>query len=150
VFSRKTLDAIPRVFDEIATPPVEKLLPAFLVETRIGDIPLFEWLALFGGMPFLYLLTGWLSLVVSVGVRAARRRSSGMMLASHLHPLPPPIRFLIVAAIIRWLQSRIGLPLLARQFWSTVALSLAVIACVWMLLMLNGIGERYLLRRSSR
>ena len=150
VFSRKTLDAIPQVFQEITTPPVEKLLPAFLVETRIADIPLFEWLAVLVGMPFLYLLTGWLSLAVSTGVRVVRRHPSGMTPASSLGHLPPPIRFLIVAGIIRWLLSRVGLPLLARQFWSTVAASLAVIACVWMLLMLNGIAERYLLHRGSR
>jgi len=57
LFSRKTLNSIPDVFEELSTPPVEKILPEFLVKTRLVDIPVFEWLAVFVGMPFLYLLT---------------------------------------------------------------------------------------------
>ena len=57
LFSRRTLNFIPDVFEELSTPPVEKILPEFLVKTRLVDIPVFEWLAVFVGMPFLCLLT---------------------------------------------------------------------------------------------
>jgi len=58
LFSRKTLQAIPDVFQEIGKPPVEEILPEFLVNRRLAKIPLFEWLTLFVGLPFLYMLTG--------------------------------------------------------------------------------------------
>ena len=45
----------------------------------------------------------------------------------------------------------LAFPLLARQFWSTTALIIAIGGCVWLLMLLNGWGERYLLgRRRSR
>jgi MscS family membrane protein len=33
---------------------------------------------------------------------------------------------------------------LARQFWSTMALMIVVVACMWLLMLLNGSGERYI------
>jgi len=145
LFSRKTLDSIPDVFQELSTPPVEKLLPEFLVNTRLATIPLFEWVAVLVGMPLLYLLTGLLSRLVGTLRRHLRRDVN-------LHDpriLPPPVRLLILALVIRWLLSRVGLSLLARQFWSTLAVVIAIVACVWLLLLANGLGERYVLRRLS-
>ena len=45
---------------------------------------------------------------------------------------------------------RVPLPLLARQFWSTTALMIVVVACMWLLMLLNESGERSLVgqRRS--
>jgi MscS family membrane protein len=56
-----------------------------------------------------------------------------------------PFRLLIVAFVIRWAVSGSGLPLLARQVWSTIALIFTIIACIWMLILLNGWGERFLI-----
>ena len=147
LFSRKTLKSIPDVFQELNTPAVEQLLPGFLVKTRLGSIPLFEWLAVFVGMPLLYLLTGWLSRLIGWGVGATLRRLLQKPNLRNPEILRPPVRLLLLALIIRLLLSRIGLPLLARQFWSTVALMIAVAACMWLLMLLNGWGERYVVRR---
>jgi len=147
LFSRRTLDSIPGVFQELSTPPVEKILPEFLVNTRLATIPLFEWLAVLVGMPVLYLLTGWLSRLVGSGTGALRRhlrRDAGL---DNPRLLPPPMRLLLLALVIRWLLSRVGLSLLARQFWSTLAVVIAIVACVWLLLLANGLGERYVLAR---
>ena len=147
LFSRKTLDSIPNVFQELNTPAVEKLLPAFLVETRLATIPLFEWLAVFVGMPFLYLLTGLLNRVLSPlfgGVGRYLLRNADVR---NPRIVPPPIRLLLLALAIRWLMSRIGISLLARQFWSTTALIIAIAGCAWLLMVLNGWVERYLLGR---
>jgi hypothetical protein len=75
LFSRKTLDSIPEAFDEISTPPVEALLPQFLVKTRLGSIPLFHWLAIFVGVPLLYFVTGLLNrfLIFVAGLRHVRQ-----------------------------------------------------------------------------
>ena len=151
LFSRKTLKSIPDVFQELSTPAVERFLPEFLVKTRVAAIPLFEWLAVFVGMPVLYLLTGLLNRIISLGVGTLRRRLRRNVDLQNPQVLPPPIRLLLLAIAIRWLLSRVGLPLLARQFWSTTALIIAIGGCVWLLMLLNGWGERYLLgRRRSR
>lgn len=151
LFSRKTLDSIPEVFQELGTQGVDKFLPEFLVKTHLATIPLFEWLAVFVGLPTLYMLTGLLNRILIFGVGAIRRRLRRNVDLQKPQVLPPAIRLLLLASIVHWLLSRIGLPLLARQFWSTTALIIAIGGCVWLLILLNGWGERYLLwRRRSR
>src|SRR5579863_9408806 len=56
LFSSKTLAFIPEVFDEVNVVPVERILPGFLINTRLASIALFEWLAVLVGMPCLYFL----------------------------------------------------------------------------------------------
>jgi MscS family membrane protein len=151
LFSRNTLNSIPDVFQELNTPVVERFLPEFLVKTRVAAIPLFELLAIFVGLPALYLLTGLLNRILSLGVGALRRRLGRNFDLQNPRVLPPPIRLLLLAIAIRWLLSRVGLPLLARQFWSTAALIIAIGACMWLMMLLNGWGESYLIgRRRSR
>jgi len=147
VFSRTTLNAIPDVYRELSTSPVEQFIPEFLVKTRIANVPLFEWLAVFIGLPFLYILTGLLSRLIGLGVGVLRRRFLGAATIRNPRILSPPIRLFLVALTIRWLLSEVGLPLLARQFWSTMSLMIAVIACMWLLMILNGWGEHYLVWR---
>ena len=150
LFSRKTLESIPSVYDELSTPTIEKLLPQFLIETRLGGIQLFEWLSVLLGMPFLYFITGLLNRAVSASVGAARRRLKQDAGLRNPQILPPPLRLLMLAGIIRWLLSRVGLPLLARQFWSTTSLLIAVAGCVWLFIVLNGWGEHFLVRRRPK
>jgi len=58
LFSRETLDAIPGLYHEVNEVSVDTMLPEFLVSNRIAGIVLFEWLAVFVGMPLLYFLIG--------------------------------------------------------------------------------------------
>lgn len=145
LFSRKTLNSIPEAFQEIATPPIEALLPQFLVKNRIGGIPLFQWLAVFLGMPLLYLVTGLLNPLLRLAVGPVWQRIRRTELQNR-RILPVPIRLLLVALAIRWTLSRFGLSFLARQFWSTLSLFIFIAACVWLLMLLNAWGERHLLR----
>jgi MscS family membrane protein len=147
LFSRKTLQTIPDVFPELTMSTVDKILPEFLVKNRLAEIPIFEWLALFVGMPFLYLLTGLVDRFLGLVVWAFRRHLLRNTNQQNSRILPPPLRLLLVALTIRWLLSAVGLPLLARQFWSTMALIISIAACVWLLILVNGWGERYLVER---
>ncbi len=150
LFSRKTLDSIPSVYQEVSTPAVERFLPGFLVKTKLAEIPLFEYLAVFIGLPFLYVLTGLLNRVLSKASGEVRRR----LLRNSAVPDPMvvvrPVRLFLIALTITWLLSRVGLPLLARQFWSTVATIITILASVWLLLMINGWCEHRILARLRR
>jgi MscS family membrane protein len=145
LFSSKTLHAIPDVYAELNSPPIEKVLPAFLTK-RVAAVPVFHWLAFFVGLPLVYLLTGLLNRIVGFALaifsRLLGRNQTGNPLV-----IPAPLRLLIVAFVIRWALSNLGLPLLARQFWSTTALFFTIIASIWMLMLLNGWGERFLISR---
>jgi MscS family membrane protein len=147
LFSRKTLDAIPGVFQELSTPPVEKVLPEFLVKTRLASVPLFEWVAVFLGMPFLYLLTGVLNRLLGLGVGTWRRYLLRNPHVQNPRILSPPIRLLLLALSIYWMLSKVGLPLLARQFWSTTVIVIVIVASAWLLMLFASWGERYIMGR---
>jgi MscS family membrane protein len=147
LFSRQTLDSIPEVFQELSAPRIESILPAFLVNTRLATIPLFEWLAFFVGIPLLYFLIGLLNRLCSFGFNVLGRRLFRNPNLHDLEILPAPIRLLLLAVAMRWLLSRVGLSLLARQFWTTTTLVIAIVACAWLLMLVNRWGERYLLSR---
>jgi MscS family membrane protein len=146
LFSGQTLSSIPDVFQELATSPLEQLLPKFMVSTLLAGIPLFEWLALFIGMPLLYMATGILNRALSWLIGALRRHVTHNATLKNPRILRVPVRLLLVALVIRLVLASVALPLLARQFWSTVALFIVVVACVWWLLLLTGTAEAYVVR----
>jgi MscS family membrane protein len=143
LFSSKTLDSIPDLYDEINLVSVDHLLPDFMINTRLAGIPLFEWSAVLVGMPFLYFLTYLLSRIL--------RRLFGPLLRRLYHKsdlldpeiLPRPVRLLIVAFVIQWINSKVSLPLLGRQFWSSTATVITIAACAWLLILFTNWGEDY-------
>lgn len=145
LFSRQTLSSIPSVFEELTSPSLEEFLPAFLVENRLAGIPLYQWLALFVGLPLLYLSTGFLNRVFGLLIGSLRRRLKHDATLTNPQILHVPIRLLLVASVIRVGLASFALPLLARQFWSIIAMLMAVVACISWLLLLTGWVERYLL-----
>ena len=147
LFSGKTLAWIPEAFQELSESALERFLPEFMIRTRVAEIPLFEWVAVFVGMPFLYLLTGVLNRILSLAPGIVRRHLRRNAALPNPRVLRPPFRLLLLAFTIRWLVSTVPLPLLARQFWSTTALMIVVVACMWLLMLLNEWGERSLVRR---
>jgi MscS family membrane protein len=144
LFSSKTLDATAGLYGEVNVVSVNDVLPEFLVKTRFAGIVLFQWLAVFVGMPLFYLFTALVNGLVSRLVGLLRRRLNRKPDLPNPEILPVPIRILLQALIIRWLLTKLGLPLLARQFWSSTATILTIAACVWLLILLNGWIEEYL------
>jgi MscS family membrane protein len=146
LFSRGTLSSIPYVFQEVTTPSLEQFLPEFMVSTLLAGIPLFEWLAVFIGVPLLYVATGLLNRALSWLIGYLRRRLGHDATTKNPRILRVPVRLLLVALVIRLVVASVALPLLARQFWSTAALFIVVVACVWWLLSLTGTAEDYLVK----
>ncbi len=72
LFSRKTLEAIPDVYDDVDLVAIDRFLPTFLTKPRIAGIRLFAWLVLVLVVPLCYLLMGLLGrLLRPVIVRVA-------------------------------------------------------------------------------
>ena len=147
MFSGKTLDSIPELYEEINAVSVDAVLPEFLVNTRFAGIALFEWLAVFVVLPLFYLLTAVLSRTLSRLIGPLRRRLRRKPDLPNPQVLPTPIRILLLAVFIRWLLTKLNLPLLERQFWSSTASILTIAGCVWLLILLNGRVEAYIGRR---
>ena len=150
LFSDTTLDAIPDVYNDINAVSLEHVLPAFLVQTRIAQVALFEWLGIFLGLPLLYLLTGLLARGVRPLAGSLRRHVRKDPNLPDFEVLPQPARLLLMALIIRWTLSGIALPLLARQFWSAMAATIAIASCVWLFILLNARCEDLVRRRLER
>ncbi|PYR40588.1 MAG: hypothetical protein DMF93_10670 [Acidobacteria bacterium] len=146
LFSRRTLKAIPEVYDEIHLVAAENYLPAFLTRPRIAGIRLFEWLLFFLAIPLLYRIIGLFGVLIGPAVNAWRRRHGLPDLTSRL--LPGPIRILLLAAAIRWLLATVDLPLFERQFWAATARVLSTTALVWLALLVNAFVERYVRGRA--
>jgi MscS family membrane protein len=138
LFSGKTLDAIPELYAEASVESVEDHLPAFLVQTHLAGVPIYQWLALFVGLPALILALAILNRFLGMVVRCLRRltRSSDARPVGNV--LPVPIRLLILALVIRWMLSSVPLPLIARQIWSNIAVVVTIVGCVWLACMAVG------------
>jgi MscS family membrane protein len=147
LFSSKTLELIPALFDDINEVSVENFLPEFLVNNRVAGIPLFELLAVLVGIPLFFLLTSLLNRVLSGLIGRRRRRLYKKPDLPNPQVLPVPIRILLLAGVIRWLLTVLSLPLLARQFWLSTANIMIIGGCVWLLILLSSRAEVYFRRR---
>ena len=150
LFSSKTLDAVPGLYQEATAIPVENVIPEVLVSTRIADIPLFEWLAVFFGMPLLYLSITLASRLLSPLAGSIRRRVFKNAYLPNPELLPIPVRLVLMALIIGWTVPKFALPLLEREFWSATGTVITIAAVVWTLILLNGIIEGFIRRRMVR
>ncbi len=144
LFSASTLKLVPDLYDETNVASIEDVLPSWLVNKRIADITLYEYAAVFIGLPSLYMAISLVNWLLSLLVGPVRRRASRNPGLPNPVVLPHPVRLFIVAAVIRVLLSKIALPLLARQFWKSTSVVIASIACVWLLILLNSLSERYI------
>lgn len=147
LFSSETLASIPDLYGEINVASVDNVLPVFLVNTRFASVPLFEWIAVFVGIPLFYVLTILLNLLLSRSIGTLRRRLHRKTDLPNPQVLPVPIRILLLAGVIRWLLTKLSLPLFARQFWLTIASLITIAGCIWLMILLNGRVEAYVRRR---
>ena len=147
--SRRTLESIPGLYEEVGVAQRDTPVPEVLASTRLGGVRLFDWLAVLLGLPVVYLLTVVLNRMLTPLVGFVRRHLFGKPeLAQDV--LPRPARLLVLVLVIRWLVSRVPLPLTVRQFWIATAGVITIAAVVWLLLLVNGGLERYIRKRSPR
>jgi MscS family membrane protein len=141
LFSSNTLDAIPGLYDQVNEVSVDSFLPDFLITTRIASVALFEWIAFLVGMPLLYFLTVILSGLLNRLNGLVHRRLSTKSDTPKYDILPNPVRLLLLGFFIEWATSKVSLPLLARQFWSSTATLIFIAATVWLLISCAAWGE---------
>ena len=148
LFSKKTLDSIPDVYDEIQHNV--SLLPRVLTRTRLGGVRLLEWVAILTGLAIVYAATVLLNRALTPLIGLVRRRRSTAADQGRRNVLPTPARLLLLALLARWLSSSLPLSLLMRQVWSNAVRLVMIAAIVWLLILLNGEIEEYVRRRLRR
>jgi MscS family membrane protein len=147
LFSKKTLPEVPRLYEEANAVQVEKRVPKFLADTRIAGIALIEWLGLLVGLPLGYFVTSVLNRSLSAEVGRLRRRVRKNPDLPNPEILPGPLRLLILAGMIRFALTKLALPLLVRQVWTSVSNVMIIGACVWLAILVTGWFERGIIRR---
>jgi MscS family membrane protein len=147
LFSNRTLVDLPAFSRESRINTPESDLPRVLVTTRLLRVPLFEWLAVFVGLPFVYFLTGLLKRLLSWTFGKLRRRIWRPGNQPNPSILPVPFRLLLIALFIRWMLTIVELPLLARQAWLSISMMFTITAGIWMLLLTGGWVEQYVVTR---
>jgi MscS family membrane protein len=146
LFSRRTLESIPAVYEEITQRRSNRPLYQFLAE-RMGRIRILESLSVLLGLVAFYgvtlllnrVLSGLLGLVWPGAFKTARSAGRNV--------LPLPARLLVMALAGRWVLDNLSLSLFVRQFWTNVARSVTIASVVWLLILLNGEIEQYVSRR---
>ena len=142
LFSRKTLDLVPQLYEETNLTLADDLVPEFL-KTPIAGVALYHWLAAFAGLPLLFYAVTLLSRLIGVVLGGLRRRLYRRPDLSNPEVLPKPVRLLILALGIRWAISKVGLSLFARQIWSSTAIVITIAATAWLVILVAGWIEQY-------
>ena len=149
LFSRKTLDSIPALYEEVQGIQVQQHVPAFLRDSRFAGISLFQWLAFLIGLPLAYGITALIDRALSAVAGTVHRRIRRDPNLRNPALLAGPLRLLILAGLIRIGVARVAQPLLARQIWSAISVVIMVAGCVWLLTKITALFERIAVSRFS-
>jgi MscS family membrane protein len=143
LFSRDTLEAVPALHGEILISTSNRLLPSFLINTRIGDLRLVDILVVLLGLPAMYLTTVLLNRVLTRLFHRVLPTSS--VIGANV--LPFPARLLLVTVAASGFVATLPLSLAIRQLWSFLASLLTSVTVAWLLIFANALLERNLVRR---
>jgi len=132
-FSRSTLDRVPRVFDSLTFPEIEKHIPDYLVEHRLWSMQYWQWLAILLFLPLALISARILTKALELLIRYSRK-------ARHLPPLPieplkriGPLTFVFALLIHYALVAYIGTSLLYRIYYRRIIWIFLAIAFYWLL-----------------
>lgn len=131
LFSAETLKLVPRMFEEVDIPGIEKRLPPVLVETKVAGYPIYYWFITILMLPAAF-LGGWLlTALLIVMIRGRLRRHFDEPFMLKLERGKNPLRLLFAAVIVFFLSRGI-LSLIAQLFWNFVAATMAVVGLTWL------------------
>ena len=133
-FSRRTLESVPKVYDSLAFPGVEKKIPAYLVEHRFLSVPIWQWLAILIFIPLSFVIARLITLGFEYGLLRSWRR------ARHL-PMPAaeplrrigPLTFMIALLVHYAWVAYIGTSLLYRFYYRRLIWIFLAISFYWLL-----------------
>ena len=146
MFSQRTLESIPAVYEEITLRRGDRPLYQFLSE-EIGRIRVLESLSVLVGLVAFYGLTLLLNRILSGLLGRVWPGAFKTAKSAGRNVLPIPARLLIIALAGRWVMANLSLSLFVREFWTNVARGVTIASVVWLLILLNAEIEQYLIRR---
>jgi MscS family membrane protein len=153
LFATDTLRKVPEIYAEIGPPWIETYLPQPLLEVQFLTFSLWQWIAILLVFPIALALARVANRLLLPLLRPAVRYLTQEQDDRQLSRIEGPIRLLTLVVTSHVSVALLALPLLARQFWWRLAVTLAIVATTWLVIRLNGIvaeltGQR--LERTKR
>jgi MscS family membrane protein len=127
------------MYEEIGPPWIESYLPKPLLEIHFLSLSLWQWMAILLVIPVALILARAFKRLLIPLLRPAVRYLTKEQDDRQLARIAGPVQLLTLVIASHWSVSLLALPFLARQFWARVAVTLAIIATVWLLIRLNNI-----------
>ena len=148
LFSSSTLQAIPRLYDEIQPPWIERYVPEWFRTKEWLSIALYRWIVLLILIPLVFGLAALLTrgLLVWLSPLFARLAPGDN---NHKLVTVGPLR-LLVLSVFFYGGSFVGLSLSTRNFWGRVAETLMIMALCWLSLRLMDVVAMLSLKRLQR
>ena len=148
LFSSVTLAQIPRLYEDIQPPWIERYVPAPLRTPGWLAIPLYRWIGILLLIPLMFGLSGLSTRVLSVWLTPVLGRLAPENDA-HKVVSVGPVRLLVLAAFF-YAGSFFGFSLATRHFWQRVAETVMVLALSWLSLRLIDVVAELSLTRLNR
>lgn len=146
LFSRTTLASIPPIYEEITRRQSDRPLYRFLTD-RFGRLRGLESLTVLVGLLVFYGLTLLVNRTLSGLLGRLWPGVFKTAKSGGRNVFPLPARLLVMALTGRWVLANLSLSLFVRQFWTNAARIVTIGSVVWLLILLNGEIEQYVIRR---
>ena len=131
--SWETVRECRRLYDRLALPDLDRKLPRFMVQTRLGALPLWQVAAFILLLPILYGVA-WALVTVSFALlRFLRRRTSETPVGYWAHSARNPVTFLLTLILHRVAVEWMGMPALYRLFYNRILAVLLLGGLFWLL-----------------
>jgi MscS family membrane protein len=132
LFSPETLERIPEVYGELKFSSTGEYVPEWLSKRGWFSIPLWQWLALAGGLALAVGVSSLLRRIVLPVLRRLFGRLVGKQDDHLLDQLIGPIRGLVLLGVLHANIVLLHLPLIAREAWRATSTTLLIIASTWL------------------
>jgi len=130
LFSKETLDRVPRLFELAGAPVIDEYLPDFLTRYLLLGVPVGRWLAILLSIA-VCLFAAWGLLRLTALMLKYRDRHATARRAHYLIAAKKPAAFITAIALNAVCVYWIGLPILYRMYYFRMLSALFAICVAW-------------------
>ena len=138
--SAGTVAKIRTLYAEVGEGPIGDLLPAVLVETRLFDIALWQWIGLLVLVPLAILLAGLLVMPAAWLLRTLSARGPLPLALRVVQDVAGPLQFLVAVGLFHLARRALGLAMAVHHVVVGVEQVLVVVGATWLLLRVIDVG----------
>jgi len=133
LISWETVRESRRIYDRLSLPDLDRKLPGFMVQTRLGALPLWEVGAIILLLPILYGVA-WVLVSVAFALwRLVRRHRPDAPVGFWAQSARNPVTFLLTLLLHRAAVEWMGMPALYRLFYNRMLTVLLLAGLFWLL-----------------